>query len=40
MLMPSIAMVSAGENNNPNKILGNPEYVLNILGKKDDWARA
>jgi hypothetical protein len=23
--------------NNPNKILGNPYYVLNILGKKDGW---
>jgi len=38
MLMPSIVVVSAGGNNNPNKILGNPEYVLNILGKKDDWS--
>lgn len=24
-------------NNNPNKILGSPEFVLNILGKKDGW---
>lgn len=22
---------------NPNKIFGNPSYVLNILGKKNDW---
>jgi hypothetical protein len=38
MLIPSIAMVSAGGNNNPNKILGDPAFVLNVLGKKDDWA--
>ena len=37
MFVPSLAMVQAGGNNNPNKILGNPDYVLNILGKKDDW---
>jgi hypothetical protein len=24
-------------NNNPNKLLGNPAYVLNIHGKKADW---
>jgi hypothetical protein len=37
MLIPSIASVNAGGNNNPNKILGSPEFVLNIHGKKDDW---
>ncbi len=37
MLVPSIMTASAGGNNNPNKVLGNPDYVLNIHGKKDDW---
>jgi len=32
-----IAPASAG-NNNPNKWLGSPTYVLNILGKKADWS--
>jgi len=32
------ALIYAQGNNNPNKILGSPEYVLNILGKKDDWS--
>jgi hypothetical protein len=29
--------VRAG-NNNPNKWLGSPSYVLNVLGKKADWS--
>ncbi len=32
-----IVPASAG-NNNPNKWLGSPTYVLNILGKKADWS--
>ena len=32
-----IIPIYAGSNNNPNKILGSPEFVLNVLGKKDDW---
>jgi hypothetical protein len=31
------APVLAGGNNNPNKIWGAPNFVLNILGKKADW---
>lgn len=33
MMMP----VLAARNNNPNKWLGSPTYVLNIHGKKADW---
>ena len=29
--------IYAGGNNNPNKMLGSPEFVLNVLGKKDGW---
>lgn len=29
--------VFARNNNNPNKLLGSPAYVLNIHGKKADW---
>jgi hypothetical protein len=29
--------IYARGNNNPNKILGSPAFVLNILGKKDTW---
>lgn len=32
-----ILPIQARGNNNPNKILGSPAFVLNILGKKDDW---
>ncbi len=30
--------VFAATNNNPNKILGAPSFVLNVIGKKDGWA--
>lgn len=30
--------IQARGNNNPNKILGSPDFVLNILGKKDGWS--
>jgi hypothetical protein len=36
-LQALIIPIYAGGNNNPNKILGSPEFVLNILGKKDSW---
>jgi len=29
--------VLSARNNNPNKWLGSPTYVLNIHGKKADW---
>ena len=32
-----ISVNAQSGNNNPNKILGSPEFVLNILGKKDGW---
>lgn len=32
-----ISPVLAAKNNNPNKWLGSPAYVLNIHGKKADW---
>ncbi len=36
--LSSIALTTfAGGNNNPNKLWGAPSYVLNILGKKDDY---
>jgi hypothetical protein len=34
LMMP----IYAGGNNNPNKILGSPAFVMNILGKKDSWS--
>lgn len=30
--------VQGGGNNNPNKLWGAPNYVLNLLGKKDGWS--
>jgi len=37
-LAPVVVSANAqGGNNNPNKILGSPEFVLNILGKKEGW---
>ena len=37
MILPVITPVIAAGNNNPNKWLGSPTYVLNIHGKKADW---
>jgi hypothetical protein len=37
MVLPVALPVIAGQNNNPNKWLGSPAYVLNIHGKKADW---
>jgi hypothetical protein len=38
LLASMIALPVQAGNNNPNKWLGSPAYVLNILGKKDDWS--
>jgi len=38
MMFPFSA--GAQGNNNPNKLLGAPTYLLNILGKKSDWSGA
>jgi hypothetical protein len=35
MVIPSIAFA---KNLNPNKLYGAPSYVLNLVGKKDDWS--
>jgi len=37
ILQALVTPIYAGGNNNPNKILGSPKFVLNILGKKDSW---
>lgn len=37
IIIPMITPVLAAKNNNPNKWLGSPTYVLNIHGKKADW---
>ncbi len=38
IILPSIAVFAAGQgNNNPNKLMGAPSYVLNILGKKSNY---
>ncbi len=36
-LAPIALTAFAAGNNNPNKLWGAPDYVLNILGKKDDF---
>jgi len=33
----TVIPIESQGNNNPNKWLGEPTFVLNILGKKDDW---
>lgn len=39
LLTPTFVVATqARGNNNPNKILGSPEFVLNVLGKKDGWS--
>jgi len=37
LLQAFVVPIQAEGNNNPNKILGSPAFVLNVLGKKDDW---
>ncbi len=37
LLQTTILPIKAPGNNNPNKILGSPAFVLNLLGKKDGW---
>ncbi len=37
IILPSAAVFAAGSNN-PNKRLGSPSFVLNILGKKSDYS--
>ena len=36
IILPAFA--SAAANLNPNKLLGAPSYVLNLVGKKDGWS--
>jgi len=38
LLASMIVLPAQAGNNNPNKWLGSPAYVLNILGKKADWS--
>ena len=37
VLLQAIVVPIYAGNNNPNKTLGSPKFVLNILGKKDGW---
>jgi hypothetical protein len=37
LLIPILVIPTYAGKNNPNKIHGSPEYVLNILGKKEGW---
>jgi hypothetical protein len=38
LLQTTILPIKAPGNNNPNKVLGSPAFVLNIIGKKAGWS--